>query len=266
LLKSAGGLSDVELCRIGFAAAFSLQTEKFYDLFGSLTFVALTIYAFLASEAWVSPRACIAAALVLVWATRLGAFLFARVMRDGRDSRFEKIKLSAPRFFVAWTLQGVWVFATALPVYVLCARTPEMVAEAVTGGLTPLPFEFEDVLTLGLWVAGFLLEVVADQQKSQFRSVSANHEKFIKSGVWAWCRHPNYLGEILLWWSMSWFCGRGLTGLWMFAIAGPLVETALLLFVSGIPLLEQAADKKWGTDRGYLDYKKRTPVLIPFVY
>jgi steroid 5-alpha reductase family enzyme len=170
---------------LAFAPAWLWRSERFYDLTGSLTYLALVGLALGTAEA-LSVRGLLLAACVAIWAVRLGSFLALRVYRAGHDRRFAEIKQSFPRFLVAWTLQGLWTFLTPWAVWLVLLRPVEGL------GLV-------DGLGFALWAAGFAIEVVADAQKSAFRRVPENAGRFIDRGLWAWSRHPNYFGEILLW-------------------------------------------------------------------
>jgi steroid 5-alpha reductase family enzyme len=179
----------------------------------------------------------------------LGSFLFRRIHAAGSDPRFDEIKPSASRFFVAWTLQGLWVFLT------LSASL------AAITTLTPARLGLLDVVGLGIWVLGFVIEVIADRQKSQFRSENPGH--YISSGLWAWSRHPNYFGEILLWLGIAVIASSTLRGWQWVTLISPLFVFFLLTKISGIPMLEKRADARWGDHEGYRRYKAETPVLIP---
>ena len=167
----------------------------------------------------------------------------------------DTIKTNPRRFFVAWTLQGLWVFSTGLPVFAL------NVVEGGTSSTSATPIL--DVVCLGAWALGFALEVVADSQKRRWQSIPANRGKFISAHLWKTSRHPNYAGRILSSWSLAAYCALGLHGSWALVVLGPLVETLLLLFVSGIPLLERHARAKWGAE--YEEFARKTPILIPFL-
>lgn len=207
---------SVSACRMGFVFAYGLGTERFYDALGTLGFVAALTYSFVSGQAWINPRACIATALAGVWTIRLGLFLVYRISKDGKDKRFDKIKTNPRRFFVAWTLQAVWVLLTALPVYTVAGRSWAFVEDIMGGYIGPEPLDWSDAPFLLLWALGFGIEVIADWQKARFRSVPANKDKFISSGLWAYSQHPNYLGEMMLWWSLAIFCIKGIPGAWGF--------------------------------------------------
>lgn len=232
---------------IAFVPAFLLQSERFYDLTGSLTYLTVTWGAVLGRGTW-EPRGLLLAGLVSIWALRLGSFLFLRIRADGKDGRFDDIKPSAPRFLMAWTLQGLWVSLT------LAA------ALAAITSAQPAPLGVFDLLGLLVWGGGFAVEVVADRQKRAFR---AQHpERFIDAGLWAWSRHPNYFGEIVLWCGVALIAASTLQGWAWITLISPLFVAFLLTRVSGVPLLEQRADARWGHREDYQRYKARTPVLL----
>lgn len=235
---------------VAFVPAFALKTEHFYDLTGSLTYLTVTLGTLVVVGRY-DVRSVVLAVLVVVWAVRLGSFLFRRVRQDGRDGRFDAIKVSAPRFFIAWTLQGLWVFLT------LSAALAALTTAA------PAPLGVLDGFGFALWLAGFAFEVVADAQKRRFKRDAAHRGRFIQTGLWAWSRHPNYFGEIVLWLGVFLIAASTLTGgQWATAIS-PLFVFVLLTRVSGVPLLEERADKRWGGQADYEAYKRSTPVLIP---
>ncbi len=233
-----------------FVPAYLLQTERFYDITGSLTYIVVTLLAVVLSPAS-DARSVLLLTLVVIWAVRLGSYLSVRIRRSGKDERFDAIKSSLPRFLSAWTLQGLWVSLTlsaALAAITTSARQ-DLGAVSYAG--------------LALWVAGFSLEAVADAQKSRFRADTANHGRFISGGVWAWSRHPNYFGEIVLWIGVFVIAAPVLHGWQWVGILSPVFVTLLLTRVSGIPLLERRADRSWGGQPDYEAYKARTPVLVP---
>lgn len=235
---------------IAFIPANILQTEKFFDLTGSLTYISVTIIAFKLSDN-IDNRSMLLAALVLIWAVRLGTFLFNRILQDGKDDRFDKIKPNFLRFFNVWTLQALWVTLTAAAAIIAITST-----ERVELGLFA-------IVGLVVWVIGFLFEVVADYQKRQFRKNPANKGQFIQSGLWSKSRHPNYFGEITLWLGVFIIAIPVLNGWQWVALLSPIFVTLLLTKISGVPGLEAKADKKWGGQTDYEAYKTNTPVLIP---
>lgn len=226
------------------------QTEKFYDLTGAFTYISMTLLA-LWMSAPNSIRAIIVAALVCIWAARLGSFLFRRISKDGHDDRFDAIKVDPVRFLITWSLQGLWVLLTAA-----CALA--IITSKSDAGL--------DVFFwagLAVWVAGFSIEVIADRQKSAFRANPENKGNYINTGLWAWSRHPNYFGEITLWTGIAIMSLPILSGWQWAALISPIFVTLLLTKVSGIPLLTRKAKAKWGDDPAWQDYFNSTPALIP---
>jgi len=234
---------------IAFVPAFAMRTERFYDLIGGLTYLSVTAFALLAAGA-TDTRALILAGLIAIWATRLGLFLFRRVHADGGDGRFDEVKQSGSRFFFAWTLQAVWVVLTlAAALTAITAAHP-----------TPVGAWF--VVGVAVWVLGFAIEVVADRQKRAFRSNPDRKTEFICTGLWAWSRHPNYFGEIVLWIGIAIAAAPTFRGLEWIALVSPVFVIVLLTRGSGVPILEKRADARWGGQPEYERYKARTPVLI----
>jgi steroid 5-alpha reductase family enzyme len=181
---------------------------------------------------------------------RLASFLFLRIAKAGKDSRFDVIKTKPIRFLLAWTLQGLWVLLTAAAALAV-----------ITGGVRE-PLGIIGIVGITIWAIGMLIEIISDRQKSNFRANPDNAGKFIHTGLWAWSRHPNYFGEILLWTGMAIVAVPVLQG-WQWAtLVSPVFVTFLLTRVSGVPMLEEAADERWGGQDDYEHYKRTTPVLI----
>ena len=135
----------------------------------------------------------------MAWAARLGLFLLIRVIRTGGDRRFEKALQNPLLFFQFWFLQGLWVFVTLLPTLMMNLAERE------------LALGVRDYLGWFLWAVGMAFEVVADMQKSQFRAQPDNRGQFIRTGLWSISRHPNYFGEILLWFGLYMGKGKSMT-------------------------------------------------------
>lgn len=235
---------------IAFVPSNAAQTEHYYDLTGSITYITLIVLAVLLGDD-LDARALVVALMVLVWAIRLGSFLFQRVRRDGRDGRFDKIKTNPLRFFMTWTLQGLWVLLT-----LACAL-------AIITGVERRTFGVFAVVGAAVWVVGFAIEVLADRQKSVFKQNPANEGRFITSGLWAWSRHPNYFGEIVLWLGIAIMALPVLSGWRWVTLISPVFVVVLLTKISGIPLLERRGQRRWGDEQAYRDYVERTSVLVP---
>jgi steroid 5-alpha reductase family enzyme len=238
---------------IAFLPAYVFQTEKFYDLTGSLTYLSVVWYAlFYSSNFFTNLNGANIAIVLLItfWAIRLGSFLFMRIHKDGEDKRFRTIKPSATQFFMTWTLQGLWVS--------LCSMCALTAISSDTGVVVNILF----YIGFGLFLYGFITEIVADMQKTAFRSIPENKDKFITTGLWAKSRHPNFFGEIVLWTGIAVMSFSSLKGLQYLTLISPIFTYLLLVYVSGIRMLEARADKKWGNDKGYIKYKAETPALI----
>lgn len=235
---------------IAFIPAYFFQTEKFFDLTGSITYISVTIMAVALGNA-LDVRTILLATLVVVWAIRLGTFLFRRIHKAGKDDRFDEIKPSFIRFLNVWTIQALWVTFTMAAALVAITTTARKGLDVFT------------VVGFLIWVVGFTIEVVADAQKSRFSANPDNKGKFIQTGLWSRSRHPNYFGEIMLWIGVAVIAAPVFQGWQWVALISPVFVTFLLTRVSGVPLLEKKADKKWGGQGDYESYKEKTPVLIP---
>ncbi len=235
---------------LAFIPAFLRQTERFFDLTGSLTYISLVTIGILFAAA-VDGRAILLWALVVIWAIRLGTFLFRRIHRAGKDNRFDDIKPYFIRFLNTWTIQALWVTFTvgAALVAITTANRKGLDLFALIGLL--------------LWLLGFGIEVLADSQKSRFNADPENRGHFIRTGLWARSRHPNYFGEIMLWIGIAVIALPILRGWQWVTLISPAFVALLLTRVSGVPLLEKRADEKWGGQPDYETYKSTTPVLIP---
>ena len=236
---------------IAFIPAYLKQTEKFYDLTGSFTYITTMLLAFFLNSEARDPRSLLMMGVVMIWSLRLGSFLFTRIRRDGKDGRFDEIKPSFVRFLHAWNLQALWVTFTVIAASMTLTSTihKPLGVWGIVGGL--------------VWLFGFVIEFVADNQKTAFRKAPANKGKFINTGLWSRSRHPNYFGEIVLWIGVMFIAVPVLRGWQWIALISPLFVTLLLTRVSGVPMLEARADEKWAGQSDYEEYKKNTPVLIP---
>ncbi len=235
---------------LAFLPAWLFQTERYYDLTGSLTYISVALIA-LTLSGNTGPGEVLLVALIIAWATRLGSFLFLRILADGKDSRFDRIKPHFLRFLVTWTLQGLWVVVTSVA------------GLAAVTSATPLAVDLFLVAGTGLWLAGFTIETVADTQKRRFRKQPENRDRYISHGLWRYSRHPNYFGEILLWCGIAVMAYPALSGWQHLTLVSPVFVYLLLTRISGIRMLEAAAKKRWGDDPGYREYLARTARLLP---
>lgn len=257
-----GGMPGMAWCAViifgiqwmAWIPASILQSERFYDLIGGMTYLAVVAFSLWAGSQSDDPstRELLISALVVIWSLRLSAFLFLRIHHAGKDGRFDQLKTSPIRFMVPWTLQALWVFLTLNVVLVINTQSGE----------AP-PLGVWDGIGLALWVVGFSVEVLADSQKSDFNSKGENEGRWIDEGLWALSRHPNYFGEMLLWTGIAMFGISCFEGLEMAAWVSPVFVYLLLTKVSGIPIIDRRGLEKWGEDPEYLSYRERTPALIP---
>ena len=241
---------------IAYIPAFIFKTEKFYDLTGSLTYITAISFALYSTNTSknLDLGSLIIGAAIIIWAVRLGSFLFMRIHKDKKDGRFDYIKTSFSQFFMTWTLQGMWVF--------ICSSAALVAIASPTGVVINSVF----FLGLALFVLGLAVEVIADNQKTKFRSIPENKDQFINEGLWARSRHPNYFGEITLWTGITVMGISTFEGMNYLAIFSPIFSYLLLVYVSGVRMLEFRGHKKWGHLDEYNSYKKNTPKLIPKLF
>ena len=238
---------------VAYIPAYTFQTEKFYDLTGTLTYLTVVWFTYMLSNSAAEPKIgnLILASLISIWAVRLGSFLFLRIHKAGEDKRFRTIKPSASQFFMTWTLQGFWVSICSM-----CALTA---ISSEVGVIINIFF----YIGVALFLIGFSIEIVADNQKNTFRSLEENKDKFITSGLWAKSRHPNYFGEIMLWTAIALIALPSLGGAQYLTLISPIFTYILLVHISGVRMLEDMGNKKWGHLQEYRDYKDKTPRIIP---
>lgn len=233
-----------------FIPSYIYQTEHYFDLIGSISYISIVLFTFLALNN-LDVRSILIGLLILVWAVRLGSFLFIRVKRDGKDNRFTVMKTKFWWFLFTWTIGGLWVFIT------MAAGLAAMTSAKV------VPLGWFALIGIFLWLEGFLVEVVADHQKTRFRSKKENQGRFINEGLWSFSRHPNYYGEITLWLGIAFIAFPVLQGWQLLTLISPIFVYILLTRISGITMLERRADKKWRDDPEYQRYKETTSSLIP---
>ena len=232
-----------------FIPSFIYQTEHYFDLTGSISYLTGIGVAFYLNPS-VDPRDLIIGAMIVIWAVRLGTFLFMRVKQDGKDGRFTVMKTQFHWFLMTWTLGGLWVFLT------MAAGLA-----AITSNVTA-PMGIMTYIGIALWIFGFSIEVIADKQKRIFKKQPNKEKEFITSGLWAWSRHPNYFGEITLWFGLTLIALPVLRGWQLVTLISPIFVYILLTRISGVTMLEARGMKKWGDDPEYLNYIKDTPKLM----
>ena len=240
-----------------FIPSFLAKTEKFYDITGTLAYIiilytasALTSYS---SGISLEFRTKIIIGMVSFWAIRLGVFLFIRVLRVGEDRRFREAKKSFSKYLVWWTMSGLWVFLTTANALTLIINNKK------------LDNKFLFYFGVIIWITGIVFEIIADEQKRRFRLNKNNKGSFICTGLWSISRHPNYFGEIILWIGIAIISLPTLHGFQYITLVSPVFIYFLLTKISGVNLLEDSADKKWGEQSEYIKYKKDTPILVPYI-
>ncbi len=228
------------------------KTEKFYDLTGSFSYISVISYILYSKvqDFGSGIGEVVISLAIIIWSARLGTFLFLRIKKAGEDKRFREFKKSWSKFLVAWTTSGMWVTICSA-----CAMTA-----VASENIIELNIAF--YMGLILFIIGFSIEIIADYQKTKFRSVSANKDKFITSGLWSKSRHPNYVGEIILWLGISVMSFSNLEGLQYITLISPIFTYWLLVYISGVSILEKSGQEKWGHLTEYQDYIKKTPKLV----
>ena len=235
-----------------FIPAYIFKTEKFYDLTGTISYISIVLYVLLSSsDGIVNFGNIIVSCLIIVWTLRLGIFLFIRIKKAGEDKRFREIKKSFSWFLMAFTVSGMWVSICSI-----CALT------GISNGI-----ELTTVTYIGIiiFIIGFAIEIIADNQKTNFRKNEGNMDKFITTGLWKYSRHPNYLGEIILWTGVTIISYSSLEINQLFTLISPIFTYLLLVHVSGINFLEKSGEKKWGHLDDYKEYQRKTPRLFWFI-
>ncbi|KAJ6781209.1 hypothetical protein PWT90_10722 [Aphanocladium album] len=328
------GLAAVALQALAAAPSVAARSELFFDVSGSLTYLAvgaLSLYlpslraralaaaqgvaqealpklpsiaqllasagskgeaatAGLGARNW---RQLVLVGLTMVWATRLGSYLFSRVLDHGHDSRFDKIRNKPVRFATVFLIQSVWVTIPMLPVLALGAVPAATVATALPRLATT------DVLGLGLWGMGFFFESVADYQKSQWskqKKLKLHDEDFMTSGLFSvrqqWdetkegiadsynSRFPHYFGEISMWTgiataaagvlarkpvqlALGWTGPVGIVATTALCGLSPLFSWFVVTRLSGVPMSEKKYDERYGQRKDYQKWRNETPQLIP---
>ncbi len=227
-----------------FVPSYYFQTEKFFDLTGTISYVSSVLFIFFKSNTVESFNlgSLALSSFIIIWSLRLGTFLFLRIKKAGKDRRFTEIKKSFSWFFMTFSVSGMWVTICSI-----CA---------LTGIANGIIFSSTTIIGIIIFIIGFTIEIIADSQKTKFRAKDDNKDKFISIGLWKYSRHPNYLGEIILWLGISLISFSSLEGFQYITLISPIFTYLLLVNVSGINLLEKSGKKKWGHLESYKIYKK----------
>ena len=239
---------------IVFIPSYLQKTEKFYDFTGMIAYLSIIGFALYQKKQILGSidfDSMLVGILISVWTLRLGMFLFYRVFKVGEDDRFEAVKTSASRFFIWFTVSGLWVSLTSIAAM-----------NILTTKIEHNNYYFVYLGAL-VWLFGFLFEVISDYQKMKFKNIPDNKNKFIDTGLWSLSRHPNYFGEIILWIGIFIITLPSISGIDYITIISPIFVYFLLNKISGINLLEIKAQKRWGELESYKEYRSKTPQLIP---
>lgn len=234
---------------LSFMHSYVFKTDIFFDLIGSISFISVGV-ASLILITDVDANQILIFFLLIIWALRLGPFLFIRRLSAGPDERLSEYFKSPLSLYFIWTMNSLWVFLTSLSMIVIFSSSQDN------------EFGLMQWLGLLIWVFGFLIEVVSDTQKNKFNK--KNKGAFIESGLWKYIRHPNYLGEIIIWFGIFVISINYINSIFTaLSILSPIFVFILLRFLTGVPQLEQRGEEKWGKQEKYLKYKERTGILLP---
>lgn len=246
-------ISILGLCAIYLICMVLLVQYKGDTSIANVTWVGgvllVTLYTFFIKSSFLLQQVCIAL-LVSIWAIRLIVHAYWRY--TGKDPRFTHWKWHG---FTAFIINSTWVFGQLLMIGIMSLPTYFMNTEV------PTSFTLVSILGIGIWLIGFYAEVCSDYQLLTFLKDPRNNGVILKTGLWRYSRHPNYFGEITLWWGI--FCIAFSCLPFPYAILTiitPITITCFLLFITGIPLLERAMEK----NSEYQQYKKETSMLIPW--
>ncbi|MGG5340577.1 DUF1295 domain-containing protein [Enterococcus sp. AZ192] len=229
-----------------------LKNNSIVDLAWGIGFVivALTGYLIMPNKTKVST---IIVSLVAVWGIRLFLHLAKRNIGKPEDYRYVNMRKRWGTHFAklkaylnVFVLQGVLLMIVSLPILLV-----------VTGSSNS--FYWWNGAGIVIWLLGFGFEVISDYELAKFKQDKTNHGKLLTTGLWSLTRHPNYFGEALSWWGIFLISLNEVRNVW--GIIGPLTITLLLLFVSGVPLLE----KKYKERPDFLAYAAKTPKFVPFI-
>jgi steroid 5-alpha reductase family enzyme len=231
---------------------FSLVKKRndFADVAWGLGFVLVAWVSFFLTNGF-SARGLVVCVLVSVWGLRLAWHIYLRNRGKAEDYRYLSMRQEWGAWFYlrsylqVYILQGFLLFLIALPVLWINKETSS-------------PLGWLDLLGLLVWLFGFYFEVVGDAELARFIKNPENKGKILQSGLWSYTRHPNYFGEVTLWWGI-WLLALSVSG-GILAIVGPLTITFLILKVSGIPMLEKKMEGK----PEFAEYKRKVSVFVPW--
>ena len=248
-----------------FAIAWTCQFDKITDLAGSINFILLALLSLFTNNttSTIQPRAILLTACLCVARLELALYLFYRVLKRGKDARFDELRSQFIPFLIFWIFQIIWVWLVSLPVIFVNSES----------SLAPLALfsDGRDIFGIILFIIGFMTQVVSDLQKDAFRANTANKELVCDVGIWRYSRHPNFFGEIAMWWGIVSMAAPQLDASlsrwgWV-VVLSPLFTMLILLFGSGIPTAEGNNQLRFmktpEAKARYEAYRWRTSPLIP---
>lgn len=233
-----------------FLIAVVRKRNDLADIAWGIGFILVSFIGLL-NQPFTSVRMQLMTLLVFLWGVRLVIHISARNLGKKEDSRYKKWRKDWGKSWIlksyinVFMIQGFFMFLIALPIIFTGSFDSRTSLNAL------------DYFGILVWSFGFIFETVGDWQLSDFKSDPKNKGKIIKSGLWKYSRHPNYFGEVTLWWGIFLIAMSVPYGL--FSLLGPLTISLLIAKVSGIPLLEA----KYKNNKEFEEYKKTTSAFFP---
>ncbi len=232
---------------LGFVASLFLKRNDIADSMWGIGFLIIAIYTFVQGPQ--SIVSYIVTGCVLLWSLRLSLHIYSRNKNKTEDYRYKAWR-------EAW---GKWFYIRSyLQVFLLQGLLMGLISFPVIATNTyAQDFAWFHIVGVIVFLVGLFFEAVGDLQLKQFIGNQENKGRIMQTGLWQYTRHPNYFGEVTLWWGV-WIMSLGTpVGLWM--LVGPLTITVLILGVSGVPLLE----RKMRENPDFDEYRKRVSVFFP---
>ena len=242
-------ITILSLNSVFFIHSYFFKSDIFFDLVGSFSFLSIGIASLLLLPD-IDANQILIFFLLVFWSLRLGPFLFLRRIGAGNDERLSEYFKSPISLYFLWCMNSLWVFFTSLSMIIIFSSK------------TTHDFGLLQWLGLIIWVFGYIIEVISDSQKNKFNKT--NKGKFINIGLWKYIRHPNYLGEIIIWFGIFVISLNYIESFSsMLSILSPIFVYILLRYLSGVPQLEKRGDQKWGDLKEYVKYKEKTGIIFP---
>lgn len=233
-----------------FLIAIIKKRNDLADIAWGLGFILITIYSLLNNP---SLRMIFLSILIVLWGLRLSIHILIRNRNKNEDYRYKKWREDWGKYWIiksyfqVFIIQGLFMFLISTPIII----------SGISKNNNSLGIV--DFAGLIIWIIGFYFETIGDWQLSKFKSNPKNKGKIMKYGLWKYTRHPNYFGEVTMWWGI--FLISILSGYWYISIISPLTITFLILKVSGIPMLEA----KYKGNIEFEEYKNKTSAFFPLL-